>query len=200
MGMSHACVNSSPPGQNGHHFAADISKCIFMKFVPKGPINHIPALVQIMAWRWSATSHYLIQCWIWLLTRPVIRDSQCFLWAGKQTVQLSMIDTPWRLRDVPIMFDNIVILLLLLTSHVPEACISREKCTTVKICTYNSNILKFSRDNPICFAILVVIVGTTKRVHYKLVKGHNNLLEERVPLDFITNYSQLCPLLLHSLS
>ena len=50
--------------QNGHHFADDILKCIFLsenvwifikislKFVPKGPINDIPVLVQIMAWRW----------------------------------------------------------------------------------------------------------------------------------------------------
>ena len=49
--------------QNGRHFADDNFKCIFldknvwilikssMKFVPKGPINNIPALVQIMAWR-----------------------------------------------------------------------------------------------------------------------------------------------------
>ena len=56
-------INSSPPGQNGHHFPDDIFKCIFMnekfcilirislKFVPKGPINNIPALVQIMACR-----------------------------------------------------------------------------------------------------------------------------------------------------
>ena len=48
--------------QNGRHFADDIFKCIFLyenvwssiwisgKFVPKGPINNIPALVQIMAW------------------------------------------------------------------------------------------------------------------------------------------------------
>ena len=48
---------------NGRHFADDIFKCIFLnenvwipikislKFVPKGPINNIPALVQIMAWR-----------------------------------------------------------------------------------------------------------------------------------------------------
>ena len=48
--------------QNGHHFADDVFKCIFwnenvwislkisLKFVPKGPINNIPALVQIMAW------------------------------------------------------------------------------------------------------------------------------------------------------
>ena len=49
--------------QNGRHFADDILKCIFLnenvsipitislKIVPKGPINNIPALVQIMAWR-----------------------------------------------------------------------------------------------------------------------------------------------------
>ena len=51
------------PRQNGRHFADDICKCIFLKenisiaikislkFVPKGPINNIPALIQIMAWR-----------------------------------------------------------------------------------------------------------------------------------------------------
>ena len=55
--------NTLRPRQNGRHSADDIFKCIFlnenvwtpikisMKFVPKGPINIIPALVQIMAWR-----------------------------------------------------------------------------------------------------------------------------------------------------
>ena len=50
------------PRQNGRHFPEDIFQCIFLnenawiaikislKFVPKGPINDIPALVQIMAW------------------------------------------------------------------------------------------------------------------------------------------------------
>ena len=50
------------PGQNGRHFADNIFKCIFLnenfwilikislKFVPKGPINNISALVQLMAW------------------------------------------------------------------------------------------------------------------------------------------------------
>ena len=54
------------PRQNGRHFPDDIFKCIFLndnvkisiqislKFVPKGPINNIPALVQIMAWRRQA--------------------------------------------------------------------------------------------------------------------------------------------------
>ena len=56
-------INKLRPGQNGRHFPDDILKCIFLnenvwisikispKFVPKGPINNIPALVQIMAWR-----------------------------------------------------------------------------------------------------------------------------------------------------
>ena len=55
-------IDSSPPGQNGRHFADDIFKCIFMnekfcilirislKFVPKGPIDCKLALVQEMAW------------------------------------------------------------------------------------------------------------------------------------------------------
>ena len=56
--MTH--FNSLRPRQNECQFADDISKCIFLnenvqipieislKFVPKGPTNNIPALVQIM--------------------------------------------------------------------------------------------------------------------------------------------------------
>ena len=56
-------VNSSWPGQNGHHFADEILRCIFvngkaciviktsLKSVRKGPIDNNSALVQIMAWR-----------------------------------------------------------------------------------------------------------------------------------------------------
>ena len=58
-----APFNSLRPRPNRRHFADDIFKWIFinqniwilikisLKFVPKGPINNIPALVQIMAWR-----------------------------------------------------------------------------------------------------------------------------------------------------
>ena len=58
-------VNSLRPRQNGRYNADDIFKCIFLnenvwipikislKFVPKVPINNIPALVQILAWRRS---------------------------------------------------------------------------------------------------------------------------------------------------
>ena len=51
------------PRQNGPHYTDDIFKSIFLneyvwipikillRIVPKGPINNIPALIQIMAWR-----------------------------------------------------------------------------------------------------------------------------------------------------
>ena len=58
-----ASVDTLRTRQNGRNFPEDIFKCIFLnenvsilikislKFVPKGPINNIPALVQTMAWR-----------------------------------------------------------------------------------------------------------------------------------------------------
>ena len=65
--MWHGVVNDNikalRPRQNGRHVADDIFKCIFLnenvwipikislKFVAKGRINNIPALVQIMARR-----------------------------------------------------------------------------------------------------------------------------------------------------
>ena len=57
--------NTLRPRRNGRHFPEDIFKRIFLnenilipikislKFVPKGSINNIPALVQMMAWRRS---------------------------------------------------------------------------------------------------------------------------------------------------
>ena len=58
-------INTLRPRRNEEHFADDIFKRIFvnenvwisieisLKFVPKGPVNNILALVQIMAWRRS---------------------------------------------------------------------------------------------------------------------------------------------------
>ena len=56
-------TNTLRPRQDGRHFTDDSFKCIFLneiiwillksslKFVSKGRINNIPALVQIVAWR-----------------------------------------------------------------------------------------------------------------------------------------------------
>ena len=59
-------INTLRPRQNARHFADDIFKLIFLnknvknatkyslKFVLEGPINNMPALVQIMAIIWTS--------------------------------------------------------------------------------------------------------------------------------------------------
>ena len=98
------CFNSLRPKQNGHHFADDIFKCIFLneniwillqislKFVPEVRIKNIPALVQIMAWRRPSDKHYLNQWWLvyWciyaslglneLKYRKFVKPSKSFCW------------------------------------------------------------------------------------------------------------------------
>ena len=60
-------LNTLRPRPNGHHFADDVFKHIFLnenvcillkislKFVPKDLINNISALDQIMTWHWPGT-------------------------------------------------------------------------------------------------------------------------------------------------
>ena len=62
-GFSSRRVNTLRPRQNGRNTPDDMFKWIFfneniqisikisLKFVPEYPVNNIPALVQIMAWR-----------------------------------------------------------------------------------------------------------------------------------------------------
>ena len=65
LSLAHYRHNTLRPRQNGRHFADDDFKRIFLnenvwisidislKFISKGPIDNIPALVPIMAWRRS---------------------------------------------------------------------------------------------------------------------------------------------------
>ena len=69
-------VNTLRPRRNGHHFADDIFKHIFfneniwiliqisLKSVPRDPINNIPALVQIMAWRRPGDDDYITDAYM----------------------------------------------------------------------------------------------------------------------------------------
>ena len=62
--MHKLVINTLRLRTNDHHFADDIFKCIFLNenlwisikislsFVPKGPIDNIPAFAQVMAWYW----------------------------------------------------------------------------------------------------------------------------------------------------
>ena len=88
-------VNTLRPRQNGRRFADDTFKRIFLnenvrisikislKFVPKGPINNIPALVQILAWRRSGDKPLSEPMMVSLLTHICVTRPQ---WVKYQRV------------------------------------------------------------------------------------------------------------------
>ena len=75
-GLANLKLNTSRPRQNGHHFADDIFKCVFLNeniwisinislnLIPKGQINNIPLTVQIMAWRRPGDKPVSEQWWL----------------------------------------------------------------------------------------------------------------------------------------
>ena len=81
-------INTLRPRRNEQHFADDIFKRIFfnenvwisikisLKFVPKGPINNIPALVQIMVWRRSGDKPLSEPVMVSLLTHICVTRPQ----------------------------------------------------------------------------------------------------------------------------
>ena len=83
-----AHVNSMRPRRNGRFNADDIFKCSFLnenvwiptkislKFVPKGPVNNIPALVQIRAWRRSGDKPLSEPMMVSLLTHICVTQPQ----------------------------------------------------------------------------------------------------------------------------
>ena len=86
-------LNTLRPRQNGRRFADDTFKRIFLnenvrisikislKFVPYGPMNNIPALVQIMAWRRSGDKPLSEPMMVSLLTRICVTRPQWVKWS-----------------------------------------------------------------------------------------------------------------------
>ena len=90
MGMSTIgtyTINTLRPRQDGCQIPDEIFKCIFLnetiwtsieislKFVPKGPINNIPSLVQIMVWRWPGDKPLSEPVMVSLLTNICVMRS-----------------------------------------------------------------------------------------------------------------------------
>ena len=86
--QQNSTVNTLRPRQNGRRFADDTFKRIFLnenvrilikislKFVPKGQINNIPALDQIMAWRRSGDKPLSEPMMVSLLTHICVTRPQ----------------------------------------------------------------------------------------------------------------------------
>ena len=94
--VTSSAVYTLRPRLNGRHFPDDISKWIFwkenewilikisLKFVPKGPINNIPSLVQIMAWCLQCDEPLSESMMIWLSTHIIVTWPQ---WVKRETPQ-----------------------------------------------------------------------------------------------------------------
>ena len=111
-GRATACAFKTwRPRRNEQHFADDIYKRIFfnenvwisikisLKFVPKGPISNIPALVQIMAWRRSGDKPLSETMMVNLpthmcVTRPQIVEgySSNIIWSHISCVKLRIME------------------------------------------------------------------------------------------------------------
>ena len=99
--LGHHYLNTLRPRHKGRHFADDIFKCIFfnenvrisikisLKFVPKGPISNIPALIQIMAWRRTGDKPLSETMMVRLLTHICVTRPQ---WVKKHLSKFKITD------------------------------------------------------------------------------------------------------------
>ena len=100
-------LNTLKPRENGRHFPDDNLKCnslnakvwisikISLKFVSKGPINNIPVLVQIIAWRRPGDKPLSETMQDSLLTHICVTRPQ---WVNFSTRNGCFITSPWDTR------------------------------------------------------------------------------------------------------
>ena len=95
-------VNSLRPRQDCRHFQDGIFKYVFLNeyvkssnnvslFVPKGPIDNIPALVQIMAWRRPGDKPLSEPMMVRLQTHICVTRPQ---WVNESNIPLSALQVP----------------------------------------------------------------------------------------------------------
>ena len=127
-------ITTLRPSKNGRRFP-DIFKCIFLnenvrlsikislKFVPKGQINNITALVQIMAWRRPGAKPLSEPMLVWSLTHICVTRPQ---WVNRVALitrlicsKILTIDTIMSVFDMPREFiDWCMLYLFLLLFHM----------------------------------------------------------------------------------
>ena len=102
-------LNTLRQRQNGRHFADDTFNRIFvnenarisikfsLKFVPKGPVNNIPALVQIMAWRRPGDKPLSESMMVSLMTHICVTRPQ---WVNVSGSRFRKIVMYWMWRDL----------------------------------------------------------------------------------------------------
>ena len=157
----HDYINTLKPRQNGRHFLDDTLKCISLNenvrisikispnFVPKGPINNIPALFQIMAWCRSGDKPLSEPMVVRLLTHICITRPQ---WVRLEQNEQSLTD---EIFICIFLWENISILIkipLKFISHYlyqqyPKHCIQYNDIYhhNKNIATYNFSVMVWNR-------------------------------------------------------
>ena len=115
--------NTLRPRQSGHYFTDGIYKCIVLnknawislkvslKFVHKVRIDNIPALVQIMAWRWPGDKPLSEPIMVSLLTHICVTRPQ---WVKHRINSIpSSLPTPshevlWTWRNLPVSWKGVI--------------------------------------------------------------------------------------------
>ena len=107
--------NTLRPRQNGRRFTDDTFKRIFvnenvrisikisLKFVPKGPINNYPTLVEIMAWRRSGDKPLSEPMMVSLLTHICVIRPQ---WVNIQQLPYMRLTVMWYQYGIDIITDT----------------------------------------------------------------------------------------------
>ena len=147
-----AClINTLRPRQNGRHFLDASFKWIFLNenvwisvevsltFVPRGPINNIPALVQIMAWRRPGDKPLSEPMMVSLLThicvtRPQwVKDAIICTWSVLDLIQImvcclaTLSETPLDCGQRDLNFYSFSVEMFLILTHrgrVTHICVS----------------------------------------------------------------------------
>ena len=110
-------LNTLRPRQNGRRFADDVFKCTFLnlnvwislkmslKFVPKFPINNIPALVQILTWRRSGDRPLSEPVMVSLLTHICVTRPQ-WVKVAAGVANICWQKNPWWLITIKVIIKN----------------------------------------------------------------------------------------------
>ena len=191
-------INTLMPRHNGRHFADNRFKCIFMNenawilikssltFVPEGPINNFPTLIQIMACRRSGdkplSEPMMVPTYIWV-TRPqwvkatqeAVQECTIFYTTYSNRCDYLAIDSlilvkPFYMKRPFVMYSPFVLCLYSLFHLCTEKCTARDpscrSCarTDPGRCARCANGRYYIGKTGICSGESISTVGQWKKV------------------------------------
>ena len=205
-------VNPLRPRQNGRQFADDIFKRIFLneniwirieislKFVPKGSINNIPALVQIMAWPRPGHKPLSEPMMVYLPTHICITRPQWVKWMLQERSSVC----PKLAQSCWVFFIDFQYKLMTSGSHIWNCCARKELDTLyasseaintflgflgwlymIVVCKSHGKLLIF-----VCISLTIFICPRQDHAHYRITVSV--IINPFVPYLLMLELSHFC--------